>query len=92
MDLRTLTPVWNKEIILSSDYVEKSLTLTNSAKIVVLRKAAGWKESYKLELVSNTEDKDLPFDDKYIPEKLYAFSKNDNDYPVTLEEKMQRLL
>ncbi|THV60453.1 hypothetical protein [Chryseobacterium candidae] len=87
LDLRTLTPVWNKEIILSNDYVEKSLTLTNSAKIVLLRKAAGWKESYKLEQVSNTEDKDLPFDDKYIPEKLYAFSKNDNDYLVTFGRK-----
>lgn len=87
MDLRTLSPVWNKEITLSSDYVEKSFALTNSAKIVVLRKAAGWKESYKLELVSNTEDKDLPFDDKYIPEKLYAISKNDNDYLISFGRK-----
>ncbi|PWN70205.1 hypothetical protein C1631_009450 [Chryseobacterium phosphatilyticum] len=87
MDLRTLSPVWNKEITLSSDYVEKSLALTNSAKIVVLRKAAGWKESYKLELVSNTEDRDLPFDDKYIPEKLYAISKNDNDYLISFGRK-----
>lgn len=89
LDLRTLSPVWTKEISLSSDYVEKSLTLTNSGKIVLLRKAAGWKESYKMELVSNTEDKDLPYDDKYIPEKLYAISKNDNDYLVTFGRKNQ---
>lgn len=89
LDLRTLTPLWNKEISLSSDYVEKSLTLTNSGKIVLLRKAAGWKESYKIEMVSNTEDKDLPFDDKYIPEKLYAISKNDSDYLVTFGRKNQ---
>lgn len=87
IDLRTLSVVWNKEITLSSDYVEKSLTLTNSGKIVVLRKAAGWKESYKLELLSNNEDKDLAFDDKYIPEKLYAISKNDNDYLVAFGRK-----
>ncbi|MCW3160023.1 hypothetical protein [Chryseobacterium oryctis] len=87
MDLRTLSPVWNKEITLSDDYVEKSLTLTNSGKVVLLRKAAGWKESYKLELVSNDEDKDLPFDSKYIPEKLYAISKNDNDYLVAFGRK-----
>ncbi|MFC3159219.1 hypothetical protein SAMN05443633_103132 [Chryseobacterium arachidis] len=89
IDLRTLSPLWSKEISLSSDYVEKSLTLTNSGKIVLLRKAAGWKESYKMEMVSNTEDKDLPFDDKYIPEKLYAISKNDNDYLVTFGRKNQ---
>ncbi|AZA80579.1 hypothetical protein C1637_12930 [Chryseobacterium lactis] len=87
LDLRTLSPVWNKEITLSNDYVEKSLTLTNSGKIVLLRKAAGWKEAYKLELVSNNEDKDLPFDDKYIPEKLYSISKNDNDYLISFGRK-----
>lgn len=89
IDLRTLSPLWTKEISLSSDFVEKSLTLTNSGKIVLLRKAAGWKEAYKMEVVSDTEDKDLPYDDKYIPEKLYAISKNDNDYLVAFGRKNQ---
>ncbi|RZJ48390.1 MAG: hypothetical protein EOO19_07345 [Chryseobacterium sp.] len=80
MDLSTMTKKWEKEITLDTDYMEAEVAVTNSGRILILRKSTGWKESSKLVYVSAQGEQDIPLKDKLILKTLTPVSINDQDY------------
>ena len=80
IDLSTMTKKWEKEITLDTDYMEAEVAVTNSGRILILRKSTGWKESSKLVYVSAQGEQDIPLKDKLILKTLTPVSINDQDY------------
>lgn len=85
IDLRSLTILWKKEVQLSDDFVEEDASLTDSGRILFLRKpSSGWKVGSKLEMVSEKEQKELPVEDKYYLKKVFSFTIDDKDYAAVV--------
>jgi hypothetical protein len=80
IDLSTLSKKWEKEITLDTDYMEADVAVTNSGRILILRRSTGWKESSKLVYVSAQGEQDIPLKDKLILKTLTPVSINDQDY------------
>lgn len=80
IDLSTLSKKWDKEITLDTDYFETDAAVTNSGRILILRKSTGWKESSKLVYVSAQGEQDIPLKEKLILKTLSPVSINDQDY------------
>ncbi|SDQ15639.1 hypothetical protein SAMN05421664_0782 [Chryseobacterium soldanellicola] len=80
IDLSTLSKKWDKEITLDTDYFETDAAVTNSGRVLILRKSTGWKESSKLVYVSAQGDQDIPLKEKLILKTLSPVSINDQDY------------
>lgn len=83
IDLSTLTKKWDKEITFDTDYFEADAAVTNSGRVLILRKSIGWKESSKLVYVSAQGDQDIALKDKLILKTLSPVSINDQDYLVS---------
>ncbi|MDH6252622.1 hypothetical protein M2347_002349 [Chryseobacterium sp. H1D6B] len=83
IDLTTLSKKWEKEITLDTDYMEYTASVTNSGRILILRKSTGWKESSKLVYVSAQGEQDIALQDKLILKTLQPVSINDQDYLVS---------
>lgn len=85
INLRDLSVLWKKEIQLSDDFVEIDANLTDSGRILFLRKpSSGWKVGSKLELISDKEQKELPVEDKYYLKKIFSFTIDDKDYAAAI--------
>ncbi|MBW8524172.1 hypothetical protein K0U91_02935 [Chryseobacterium chendengshani] len=83
IDLATLSKKWEKEITLDTDYMEDELAVTNSGRVLILRKSTGWKESSKLVYVSAQGEQEIPLKEKLILKTLTPVSINDQDYLVS---------
>ncbi len=83
IDLSTLSRKWDKEITLDTDYMEADAAVTNSGRVLILRKSTGWKESSKLVYVSAQGEQDIPLKEKLILKTLTPVSINDQDYLVS---------
>lgn len=83
IDLSTLSKKWDKEITLDTEYMESDAAVTNSGRVLILRKSTGWKESSKLVYVSAQGDQDIALKDKLILKTLSPVSINDKDYLVS---------
>ncbi|WP_404986656.1 hypothetical protein ACI513_06375 [Chryseobacterium sp. M5] len=85
INLRDLSTLWKKEVQLSDDFVEEDASLTDSGRILLIRKpSSGWKLGSKLELVSDKEQKDLPVENKYYLKKAFTFTIDDKDYAAVI--------
>ena len=83
IDLATLSKKWEKEITLDTDFLEIDANVTNSGRILILRRSTGWKEASKLVYVSAQGEQDVPLQDKLILKTLTPVSINDQDYLVS---------
>ncbi len=83
IDLSTLSKKWEKEITLDTDFMEADASVTNSGRVLILRKATGWKEASKLVYVSAQGEQDVPLQDKLILKTLNPISINDQDYLIS---------
>jgi len=83
IDLSTLSKKWDKEITLDTDYFESDAAVTNSGRVLILRKSTGWKESSKLVYVSAQGEQDIALKEKLILKTLTPVSINDQDYLVS---------
>ncbi|MBQ0153026.1 MAG: hypothetical protein KBS61_09070 [Chryseobacterium sp.] len=83
IDLSTLSKKWEKEITLDTDFMEADANVTNSGRVLILRKSTGWKEASKLFYVSAQGEQDVPLQDKLILKTLNPVSINDQDYLIS---------
>lgn len=83
IDLSTLSTKWQKEMTLDTDYMEADAAVTNSGRVLILRKSTGWKESSKLVYASAQGEQDIALQDKLILKTLNPVSIKDQDYLVS---------
>lgn len=80
LDVKTLSKYWEKQIELDNEHDEVAEDITDSGRIVFLRKAKGFKVDAKILLASQYEQKEFPIETKLYLNDINCISINDQDY------------